>query len=243
MRRTPFLLLVPVLALAGTAPAQPLVTDRPDFTESALAVPAGRAQLEAGATYADGDGAAGAWELGEALLRWGVRPGWEIRLQAPSWVSGPGEEGLGDAAAGFKVELPPVASSGMALLAMTSLPVATGDAGAESWVPEAILAADWTLPEPWTLGANAGLAVPEVAGERRVTGSLSAALGRGLTERLSGFVEAFGFFDEEDAGPAFADGGLTLLLHDDFQLDVRAGAELFQAEGEWFVGAGFARRW
>lgn len=236
-------LLLGPLPAAGQSPDGPLVTDRPDFTESAAAVPTGRLQLEVGATRSE-EGGENVLEVGEALLRIGARPGWEVRVQAPSWIAGPGEDGIGDAGVGFKVELPPAAGADLAFLAMTSIPVATGDGGVDAWQPEAALAAAWTLPAPLSLSSNLGIGVPEVDGERRIESWLSAALGIEIAPRVGAFVEAYGFVDGEDgAGPAFADAGLTVLVHDDFQLDARAGAGFGRANGDRYVGVGASRRW
>jgi hypothetical protein len=236
-------LLCGPLPAAGQAPDGPLVTDRPDFTESSVAVPAGRLQLEGGATRSE-EGGEGVLELGEWLLRIGARPGWEVRVQAPTWIAGPGEDGLGDAGLGFKAELPPAAGAELAVLAMTSIPVATGDGGVDAWQPEAILAAAWGLPAPLSLAMNLGVAVPEVDGDRRMESWLTAALGIELAPRVGAYLETYGFADDEDGlGPGFADAGLTFLVHDDFQLDARAGAGFGGAKGDWYLGVGASRRW
>ncbi len=62
---------------------EPLVTDRPDFTESTEAVPAGHFQLEAGYTFtldSEGKARARAHSVPELLLRIGVVEGFELRI-------------------------------------------------------------------------------------------------------------------------------------------------------------------
>ncbi|MGH7563856.1 MAG: hypothetical protein ACREK5_05485, partial [Gemmatimonadota bacterium] len=62
---------VPIPAILNAQIVAPLVTDRPDFTESALTVPRGDPQLESGYTLTRADDA-DEHALGEVLLRIGV---------------------------------------------------------------------------------------------------------------------------------------------------------------------------
>src|SRR5687767_7085827 len=62
-----------------------IVTDRPDFTESPVAVPRGAVQVEMGNTYERADDVR-ANTLGEMLVRVGVHRGLELRLGLPSYV-------------------------------------------------------------------------------------------------------------------------------------------------------------
>ncbi len=66
------MVLVPALAVAqGVAPTPELVTDRPDFTESAVVVPLGSLQAEAGATLDRASDGVRTLAGPELLLRWG----------------------------------------------------------------------------------------------------------------------------------------------------------------------------
>ncbi|MFN2421130.1 MAG: transporter, partial [Gemmatimonadota bacterium] len=83
----------------------PLVTDRPDFTESAAVVGTGRVQLEGGATWTDlGD--SDELALGEILVRIGLHDRLEFRVAPNSYtrVDGPDSdvEGLEDPSLGAK---------------------------------------------------------------------------------------------------------------------------------------------
>ena len=246
------LLLAALVAFAPDASAQeldaPLVTDRPDFTESAVAVPAGRVQLEAGATFASADDV-DEQEVGEALLRIGVAPRVEVRVGIPSWarvdLDGGSVDGLTNAFLGSKVELTdPGRPTEVALLAGTSVPTGDDDVAVDAWEPEAILAVGWTVPAPWSLGANAGWSWIDRGGERAHQGSASVAVGRELSERLGGFLETFGFVTEGTEGEtAFLDGGLTWLVSSDLQLDARLGAGLTDESDDWFAGVGLSHRW
>ena len=76
--------LLLLLAMAPAATAQDLVTDRPDFTESAVTITPGRVQVEAGASVAEADGTE-ALAVGELLVRIGLTERWELRLAPGSY--------------------------------------------------------------------------------------------------------------------------------------------------------------
>jgi hypothetical protein len=266
--RAPLVLTALLFAGGGLAVAEdatpPLVTDRPDQTESTSIVAPGRVQVEMGLTSRreDADGARSeALEIGGTLARVGLferlelRLGWAGRLdeEVDSGV-GPIEEadGSGDTALGAKLllrEEPGARGTRLALLAMASLP--TGDdAFTEDRIhPELRLALSRALSERLSLGVNAGLAWASASGTDGELDSLSvafytAALGVSLGERWGTFAELFGEVAASDDGsPAHAlDGGVTFLVSDGFQLDLAAGIGLSEAAEDSFVGAGLSFR-
>lgn len=230
----------------AVAAAEPLVTDRPDFTESAVTVAPGRVQLELGWTYSEAAGDHG-HTVGELLVRAGVTPRGELRLELPSyeWTRGAARTaGFGDAGIGAKyaVGLQRGASPELALIVACGLP-SRSPVSAGGLEPSATLAAAWELTPRVGLGANLGLGAPLVAGTRfgQLTGSL--ACGLALTQQAGLFVEWYGLFP---AGPGagvahYLDGGATYLLGHDLQLDARAGLGL-NGGGEVFVGLGLSVR-
>src|SRR5688500_18432971 len=109
MHRPLVLSLLLSLLLAGPVVAQePLITHRPDFTESASVVGRSRVQLEGGATLTRA-GEVDELAVGEILLRIGIAPRLELRLGANShvWIDGPDGEldGFEDATLGAKLLL------------------------------------------------------------------------------------------------------------------------------------------
>ncbi|HVR97870.1 MAG TPA: transporter, partial [Thermoanaerobaculia bacterium] len=89
MKRYALLLLVltaaPAAALDLSGLPEPLVTDRPDFTESTSTVAPGHFQVEGGATLARvEDEDSETW--GEVLVRYGLGPRLEARLAAGSYT-------------------------------------------------------------------------------------------------------------------------------------------------------------
>lgn len=238
-------------ATAAGQEADPIITDRPDFTESAAVPGHGRIQVEGGWTVEE-SGNAREHSLGEILVRIGLGERFEARIEPGSWISADDGDadvsGLDDAGLGFKVlllqEIPP-SRPAVALLVSSSVPTGDDEIGSSEWQPEARLALGWTLSEVWSLGANAGWGRPDDGDERFDQALGSVALGRSLGERLGMFLELYGFApvapDEDDA--AVFDGGLTLSLGPDAQLDARAGVGLSDVAPDWLFGVGFARRW
>ena len=251
-RRAACLLLgAAVAAGAGGARAQapPLVTDRPDRTESAAVVPRGLFQVETGYLFTRNGGAASHAAPG-ALLRIGLGGRTEIRLGHAGLVGGAGGRGAGDGELGAKVNLVSRASGGrpeFALLGGLSLP--TGGHGFSiDGVDASFLAAfAHELGPGLSLGYNAGAAWRSSADRtgRAAFILCSLVLGAGLTDRLGTFVEVFGDRQADGAAAfsASADAGLTLLLTDVLQLDVSAGRRLRGPADDRFVGAGLSFRW
>jgi len=252
---------VPVALLAavlsGVFPASsmaqseaPLVTDRPDFTESAVTVPRGDVQLESGYTFTraeDGDEHA----LGEILLRIGLVERLEARigLGSHAWMTAAGNDpsGFEDPSLGLKAVLAQEETAGVAaaVLAATSIPIGDRDVGEDDWQPEIKLAVSRGLSEALALAANAGYARASEGGEGFDQGSASLSLGMGLSERWGAYAETYGTFPVSPSGDdeAVLNGGFTFLVHPLLQLDARAGAGLTDAAPDFFLGVGIARRW
>lgn len=228
---------------AGALLAQePLVTDRPDFTESASAVEPGRVQVEAGVTREEVDGGS-VTTIGEILARIGVVPGIEARVGAPSWIESSAASGIGNAFLGAKAEVPAGGGWDGAILFGATVPVGDEDVASDAWEPEVVVAASHELGPRAELGLNAGWGRPLEDEERVDEFVASGAVGFDLGDGWGAFAEAFGFATVDDAGPAHLNAGVTRRMGPDLQLDARIGAGLFQAAGEWFVGIGFSRRW
>ena len=255
MRRRAIGAAAAAVLLVGTAWAQdePVVTDRPDFTESAETVAPGRVQLEGGLTFTDA-GAVEEQSFGELLGRVGLGDRLELRLGAPSYLSveGPGgadAEGREDASLGVKARLwsgDGGSRPDAALIVATSLPTGSRQlGGGAGLVPEAVLALAWEPAPDVGLGANLGWAYGREDGDRFHQAFASVALGWAAGERLGLFAELYGFSEEEPDGDGtlYADGGATWLLSPDLQLDARVGTGLSGTDTDWFFGLGFAARW
>lgn len=248
-----------MLIVALPQAAQELVTDRPDFTESALTVPHGRVQVEGGASFEDfdrGEAAGEALAVGELLVRIGVGERLELRLAPGSYERfeprrGAVVEGWGDASLGLKWALPEVARlfpSGsrpdVALLADAELPTGGDEVGEDGVRPGAVLALGWDLSARFGLGVNVGYRRARDEGRRFDQGSASVAAGWAVDDRVSLFAEWFALSELEPGGEAahHLDGGVTWLLNDDLQFDAFVGVGVSAAAPDHFAGIGFAAR-
>jgi hypothetical protein len=233
---------------------EPLVTDRPDFTESSSAVGAGVLQLESGITYADYRDGTDVTTVGEILARWGVLDKLELRFLLPTYAR---ESGQGNTASGFlstgvglKYELAEGKGTGFlggmeaALIAATSIPTGTADFASSDWQPSAVFCASWELVPTVGIGANLGVARPADDGTRFTSLWASAALGVGLTDATSMFFELFAFNREEDRGPSTVtfQTGLVYLFNSDLQADLRVARRLSHQGIDFLVGAGISWR-
>lgn len=233
---------------------EPIETDRPDFTETARTVPAGRIQIEGGYTFAR-IGEDEEQAVGELLIRIATGARTELRVNAGSYalLRGPGgrASGFEDIAIGFKVELRDASRAfglglpDLALVAETTLPTGASAFGENETQPEVKLALAWDLSPRVSLGSNLNFAWPSEEGERYTEPAGSLTVGFSLAERTGAYLELFGFAPSGRARPnsSYADGGLTYLVNDDFQLDARVGAGLSGARPDYFFGVGASRRY
>lgn len=237
-----------------------LVTDRPDQTESAETVPPRTVQVELGVSRIEGEGGASGAdvdELGATLVRiglaadWELRAGWGGRIDPRDGGARSGGSGAADTELGAKWRIGRSASgrTTVALLASTTLPTGSGELTSDRFDPELRLSVAHELGEQLGLGWNVGVANESgigAAGKRRTESFLfaTAALGFELSPRVGAFVELFGEGGGSRGGaPALSfDGGLTLLLAANVQLDLAAGIGLSSSASDRFVGVGVSFR-
>lgn len=246
-----------VLLLASNLWAQqadgpsPLVTDRPDFTESAVSVPQGRVQFEGGYTWSR-KGSETSHSIGDLLVRWGIVGGIEARLGLNSFevIERPEStlEGLQDVELGAKIDAVHLFGwprpAELALIAGTATPTGDTETGSREWQPKATLAFAVDVSEDLSLGTNAGLRWPVDGGRRYLEGAISAALGFGLSARWGAYFEAYTILPEGSRpDELFVNGGVTYLTSTEFQLDARIGSMV--AGSTWpnmFAGIGASWR-
>ncbi len=245
----------------ATAQAGPLVTDRPDQTESTESLPSGFVQVEVGWTFVRDRDRTETLEhhaLPQSLVRVGLGRGLEARFGFSGFAfekrSVPGEpgseaSGAGDGELGFKLELVQWSDGQLALLGGVSIPFGQSGFSSGRLDPSFRLLLSHPLGERVSVGYNAGLAwttesLAPCCSNRQLAAPYTVALGVGLTDRLSAFVESFGAFGlNENRGAVHSfDGGVTLLVSRALQLDLYAGRGLNEAAEDWFIGSGFSFR-
>lgn len=245
---------------------EPLATDRPDFTETTDAVPAGHLQVEGGYTFSydrEGRNKGEAHTAPELLLRVGLVQDFEFRLgwEGYTWLDETSEgrsragrrvlfddasSGASDLSVGFKYKFFEQDGLRPHLGAIAALTLPTGSDGfsSDDVDPEVKLLWAYDLSEHTSVAGNVNFAVPTEDSERFFQSSASISLFHGLTDDVGAYFEYFGFYpgahDTDCAN--YLNGGFTWLITENLQLDWRAGFGLNEEADDFFTGAGFGIR-
>lgn len=257
-------------ALANPATAQdsetdhgPIVTDRPDFTESTEAVPTGMLQLEAGYTFTyddPGDGGARTQNhtMPEILLRVGLAEDVELRLawagygftrekfESDGRTDHDWTQGSADVSIGAKVKL--FEQDGwrphFGVIGELSMPSGSPSESSGDVDPAIKLLWAYDVTDTFAVAGNINLAVPTEDGHRFVQAGSSLTGALALSDEIGAYVEYFGEYPASDGQDAahYINGGFTYLVNNDLQLDIRAGAGLNEEADDFFFGVGFSWR-
>ena len=234
-----------ILVAQDTEQELALVTDRPDFTESAIVVPRGTPQFEMGATWVqtgERDELSGA----EVLIRWTVAKRIELRFGLPNYISiqdGRTTSGFSDSSIGAKFQLGPIGQNwDLALITATTVPTGSDELSFNSYIPGLILIAGRDISKTWSFGAQVDLAWPELEGDREPVWGGTAVLGAGLSERWGTFVELAIFDLNVIDTSTLLHHGYTYLLRPNMQFDVHGAVGLSDTGPDYLFGFGFSIR-
>lgn len=241
--------------------SEPLVTDRPDFTESSVTVGMGVVQVEGGYTFTyndDGEGVTKSHSYPETLFRVGMFADWfELRLawnygESAETVFGAEDtnlEGAEDLTVGAKLALTP--QSGClpetAVIVQSTAPTGSTAFTARELLPGVNFLFGWDVTDSLSVGGGtqANRALDANGEDLYVEFAQSLTTGYAWTDRFGTFHEWFMF---APAGAATAqnqqyfDAGMTYLFTDNVQWDLRAGVGLNEAADDFFTGSGLSIR-
>jgi len=248
--------------------AEDIVTDRPDFTESAVVVPRGMVQIEAGFTWTDpGDpqppvppeeGEEPPPPLGErsddfkefttapeVLIRWGFADNLELRVGLPNQIEiSDGPSGVGDGSVGVKWQLGPNRFGlDYALIAGVSVPIGDSEFTSDGVDPSLIFIVGDDINGKWSYGAQVGGGVATGGSEDEAFVLASFAFARQLGRRGSTFFEFFGEDQESTPSSVLFHHGYAWQVNSNFQLDLRMGVGLTDESPDGLFGAGVSWRW
>ena len=254
MRALPGVAALSLVVPTAVWTQEPIVTDRPDQTESAQVVPDGFFQLEAGWTLdrvTNGTVRLQTHTMPGLLVRIGLTSRLEGRLGFAGWqVTGaPGNTIRGDAEVGFKYQVRTATDSDprMALLGAVSLPTGSGAASSNRADPSVLLALAHQVSDRFTLSYNVGARAATSSiqtGDKTIVGVTgSVSLGIDIAPTVGAFVETFGSLAASATGgnAGALDGGVAFLFGENLQLDASGGIGVGEA-AEWFVGSGVSLR-
>jgi len=248
-----FLLITPAL-YSQTSP-YPLVTDRPDHTESSSVVPAGTLQIETGMVYESDRFTSGdfstsvkSFNMATTLLRYGLTDFFEFRIGSEYLLqkteNNAGQEtlkGVNGLDLGTKIFL--VNEEGYvpetSFILHVNFPVGNDAFHDDKILPTMLFAMSHSLSEKIGLGYNLG---GEWTEAEEINYLYSVAIGVELTGKLSGFIESYGASSKDDPSSLIVDTGVTYLVKPTLQLDTSIGYSLSEESPDWFINAGFSWR-
>ena len=240
--------------------AEPLITDRPDFTEASSTVGRGVAQLEFGYTYVyddKGGETAKSHSIGEPLLRYGVFADWlEFRVaifptDASETSNGTrtNANGLEDVYLGFKIGLTPQEGilPEMAIIPQMTVPTGHEDFTNDEALPGVNWLYSWAINDTFAIGGSTqgNRSIDEGTGQAYWETAQSMTAVVTLSDELSAYTEWYAFFPHSaDTAQVehYFNGGFAYLISNDIQFDIRVGRGLNQAADDFFVGTGLTIR-
>ena len=240
---------------------EPIVTDRPDFTEASSTVGKGVLQIESGYTYVrnkDPDDNSTLHSAGEVLFRYGVLANWlEFRLQAlplfqtASTGAGPTatDGGLADLYLGAKIGVTPQEGfwPEMAITPQMTVPSGQRAFTNNDVLPGVNWLYGWDVNDFLAIGASTQFnhRIDGGTGHKYTEWAQSITLNYTFTEQIGGYTEWFVLCPsgaDTERVQHYMDGGLTYKLTPDVQFDVRAGYGLTGAADDLFAGTGLSIR-
>lgn len=241
---------------------EPLVTDRPDFTEASVTVGMGVVQVEGGYTFTYDDNEQGKTEehsYPETLFRIGMLAEWfELRLgwnygDSAETVFGPGDgddlSGAEDLYIGAKFALTP--QSGClpetALILQGTVPTGAEVFTAGEVLPGVSYLYGWDVNDFLSCGGSsqANRALDDNGDDFYVEFAQSFTIGQGWTDEIGTYTEWFMFAPagaETNHNQQYFNAGVTYLISNNVQWDLRAGVGLNEAADDFFAGSGISIR-
>ena len=223
-----------------------IATDRPDFTESELVVPANMIQIENGLTFSRDD-ADYNFGLPESLFGIGATDSLEFRVGAPLFnvqkTAGERDNGWGDTYLGFKYQIGPLPGDiGLSIIPAVFVP--TGDKGysSEDWDPEVKICYSTAIDETFSLAGMSYIFLPTDNGKRIWSYQQTATLGMGVNDKVGAFLEYAGSGFEQGNPEHILHQGFTYLLNSNNLLDVHYGLGINEAASGDFLAGGWSLR-
>ncbi|MFP9100597.1 transporter [Flavobacterium sp. RHBU_24] len=225
-----YLYLLLAVSLPAFAQDNEIKTDRPDQTECADIVPAGRFQMENGFMHTKTEKGAYEMMLPTALSKFGINEKLEVRLTTNLvYTKTPDSTATGfePVGVGCKVSLweeKGILPKASVIGEMTLPDVASKQYKQKYLAPQIQLLFQNTVSDAFGIGYNFDM---QWDGEHTEPGyEYTISPEYSLTEKLSTFIELYGFMAGHARTDNWADGGFKILIGKDMQLDLAGGYEL-----------------
>jgi hypothetical protein len=232
----------------GSASQVPIVTDRPDFTESSLVVPARSTQIESGFTWTRDSSGDKSLSGPEILARIGMSERLELRLGMPNynWIDSrglPQSRGWDDLYLGVKYQLGPTSDgTGLALIPAVFVPVGREGIRSEAVSPELKFVWSRELPADKALSGMIYIAGPEVNGKRVDLLQHTISIGLPVAEKLGMFIEHVLNVSRGAYPSQMLHSGFTYQPRSNTQFDVHFGFGLTPNAPSYFIAGGYSIR-
>lgn len=253
MRR--ILMALALMCASGQAFAQEaFVPNRPGATDTAIAVPAGRLQVETEiASFARDEDAgvtAESWSVAATAFRYGLGDGVDVELLVSPYLrtettGADSVDGAGDVTLRLRKNLMGQDGEGPSLGVMgyVTLPTASDGLGAEDVEGGVIVMGEFALAPSWALAwtVSAG-AISTPGDDYDAQGSAALVAAYAFNDRWSGYVEAAVEKVERQDAAASGGAGVTYLLGPETQLDAGITFGLNDAADDASLFVGWAHR-
>ncbi|MFA7359593.1 MAG: transporter [Candidatus Kapaibacterium sp.] len=249
------LILATMFMLVETSFAQiePISTDRPDLTESANVIPHKSFQFEGGVFFEKNTQnglTTKNFSYPSVLLRYGLLSNLELRMEIENIKNTTDSGGTSSSknsvsfatiGAKFNVCEEDGLSPAVGFIINFTIPRLTTENLETDYVGTSInLSMQNSLTDELSAGCNLGAVWAGKTPEP--TFFYTLALGYEISQRLSGFVEVFGFMPERTASNHVFDFGLSFLAMNNLAFDASAGFGLTENSPNYFVNGGFSIR-
>ena len=241
------IILLYLTILVHEYPAQELITDRPDQSESAVTVLPGSLQIETGFVFeklAERDIELENYTIAGTLLRYGIMDDVELRFGTAYLITKAQSslDGLGDFLLGAKINFLKESNQviDFGILAHALLPIGSAAFNPIKVEPEIIAAVSKSLNDELSASLNFGGSWSSIINETFLI--YSAALGQAINGSTSVFIEVYGNVFSSFSPIHNFNGGIIYLLSEDLQLDLSGGKGIAGVESYWFISSGLSIR-
>ena len=225
---------------------QSIQTDRPDQTECPFIVPTNYLQMENGFSYQKTDDDSNEIVAPTVLLKYGINNHFELRMISEYVLNNQNSNsisGINPILFGFKSRLfeeegiVPLTS----FIGHLSVPKLSSNAYKTTYfAPEFRFTMQHTISEKQSLSYNLG---SEWNGETaEPTFIYTLTTGYSFSEKMSGYVELYGFILQLEKPDHRFDFGINYLLNPNHQLDISGGFGLSKTSPNYFVSLGYSFR-
>ena len=237
-----------VLAVLIEHGIAPIVTDRPDFTESSVVVPKGSIQIESGLTWTEESRRSTNLSLPEVLIRFGMTERFELRLGLPNqnWINSDGNpqlQGWDDLYVGFKYQLGSTSDgTDFAIIPAAYFPV--GQTGIRSEVVSPEIKFCWAreICGGNSLSGMFYFYLIEIDGRQVTPLQHTISLGLPVSENVGMFIEHILDMSNGEQPSQLLHLGFTFQPRPTVQFDFHFGFGLTSNAPDYFFAAGYSIR-